>query len=638
MKEFTNKIHCGDNLELLKQLPDNSIDVVITSPPYWGLRDYSDAAEKIWGGDPDCEHDFSESHTRHQEAPGKTSLVKQKGLEYTVTTHTCSKCGAWKGQFGLEPHPQMYIDHSVEIYREVMRVLKSTGSFYLNIGDSYHSSPAGNKELKQSISKGTAKAQDEAQKKKIFRTDGKWLQSKQLLLIPSRVAAALQEDGWILRSDIIWAKPNPMPCSVQDRLNNTYEHVFHFVKNQDYYYDLDEIRVPPSTGFDYVRKASAQKGNEGAMSRQGEDDIANNPLGKNPGDFFDIFNDDEYKENMRKARIHMQKITELSRKKERKGYDKKYSEESANNTDGKSVLENVAMIRRTTDEYIKDNGIEGKVAHILKRFAHEYAGNPLGKNPGDFYVGTDYNNYLPVTVKPFADAHFAVFPPELLHVPLKSSCPKQICIHCGKPRERITENIDILTDEQKEELSKQRARQREYIEETRDGKKNAKGSRGCIPSSDLIPVAHETVGWTTCDCAEPKYTPGIVLDPFNGSGTSCLVAKGLGFRYIGFDINPEYCKMAESRIEKAVAVDIWSSNKVDINDVEPKKATFDQKNVMRKKSDVGLHEGEAGLSVFLGEEEKKEEPKNPLDDRPNVKMISKEDEKEKEEDDVDWTF
>ena len=117
--KWINKIHCGDNIELLKQLPEESVDCVITSPPYWGLRFYGECNEKIWGGNPNCEHDWGESHTRHQEAPGKTSLVKQKGLEYTVTTHTCTKCGAWKGQFGLEPHPNMYIEHLVEICREI---------------------------------------------------------------------------------------------------------------------------------------------------------------------------------------------------------------------------------------------------------------------------------------------------------------------------------------------------------------------------------------------------------------------------------------------------------------------------------------------------------------------------------------
>ncbi len=535
-----NKIYAGDNIECMKKLPSESIDCVITSPPYWGLRDYSSAADKIWDSDPNCQHEWGESYTRHQEAPGKTSLVKQKGLEYTVTTHTCIKCGAWRGQFGLEPHPNLYIKHLVDICREIKRVLKKTGSFYLNLGDSYWGGAM--------ISMSTRLAQEENANGKMkdlekpkmnLKPDGVWLRSKQLLLIPARVAQALQEDGWILRNDIIWNKPNPMPTSVIDRLNNTYEHIFFFVKDENYFYDLDVIREKPSTGVDYTRKASGVKGNEGAMNRQSIQDISNNPLGKNPGDFTSIFSNSESEKLANEANYHVQQIFILAKERERETYGGKYKD-CGLGKDGKSTQEYLVAIRKTADEYIKEHKLTDTLAKVVKDYAHGYAGNPSGKNPGDIFT---------ITVQPFAEAHFAVFPPELARKPMISSCPKEICTECGSPRERILEDAKILTPEQQEDLKEQRKKQKKYKEESG-------GGRGRIPSGDLVNAEKVTVGWTKCECGEP-FAPGVVLDPFNGSGTTCLVAKQEGRRFIGFDINPEYCEMARNRISKVTNTDEW---------------------------------------------------------------------------------
>ncbi|MHA1853777.1 MAG: DNA-methyltransferase, partial [Candidatus Heimdallarchaeaceae archaeon] len=243
MKELPiNKIICGDALEVLKTFPSESIDMVMTSPPYWGLRDY--------------------------------------GID---------------GQIGLEEHPKEYIRKLVLIFREVKRVLKKTGSFYLNMGDTYFGSGAG-----------TDKTNQEPQGKEVYklpygscRTRAKrsrlspWLQPKQLLLMPSRVAIALQEDGWILRNDICWAKPNAMPSSVKDRLNTTWEHVFHFVKARRYYYDLDAIREKHATStkerlkYPFDKNGVVKKGtNQWTVS--GKEFPLFNPLGKNPGDVIKI--------------------------------------------------------------------------------------------------------------------------------------------------------------------------------------------------------------------------------------------------------------------------------------------------------------------------------------------------------------
>lgn len=257
-----NQILCGDNREVMKTLPLDSIDLVVTSPPYWGLRDYGEETVRLWGGNPECEHEWGKEIIKTQDTP--TAFAGRFGEGYnriekpsentTVKTKTifCSICGAWRGSLGLEPHPQLFIDHLVEICREIRRVMKSSGTFWLNLGDTYCSSGKWvNKELKdigkqnRSLEGGSVDAYSMRGK---LKPDGGWIQPKQLLMIPARVAIALQNDGWILRNDIIWHKPNHMPSSVKDRLTCAYEHIFLFAKHRRYYFDLDAIRKPFSKG------------------------------------------------------------------------------------------------------------------------------------------------------------------------------------------------------------------------------------------------------------------------------------------------------------------------------------------------------------------------------------------------------
>ncbi|GAI49620.1 unnamed protein product, partial [marine sediment metagenome] len=176
-------------------LPDQSIDVVITSPPYWGLRDYG--IKSIFGGDPNCKHSFSEYnaklvHENRQNLDGGTignDEFREKLHGFgTAKAGFCSKCGAWQGQLGLEPNPQMFIDHLVTICQEIKRVLKKSGSFYLNLGDTYCGSGRG---YGSSPDPKWEKARcDNNKSKPSWRYDGGWRQPKQLMLMPSRVAIA----------------------------------------------------------------------------------------------------------------------------------------------------------------------------------------------------------------------------------------------------------------------------------------------------------------------------------------------------------------------------------------------------------------------------------------------------------------
>lgn len=231
----------GDVLDVLKALPDESVDMCITSPPYYGLRDYGTA--KWVGGDPNCDHiDKIPSTTwKSNKEKQKEMSIKLFGGQYK---HICKKCGAIRidKQIGLEETPEEYVEKLVEVFREVRRVLKEDGTLWLNIGDSYAgSNMTGRNDIDRKVqyAKGYLDATLNKRKTK--------LSPKNLFGIPWRVAFALQEDGWILRQDIIWHKPNPMPESVKDRCTKAHEYIFLFSKNKKYYFDYKSIREKASS-------------------------------------------------------------------------------------------------------------------------------------------------------------------------------------------------------------------------------------------------------------------------------------------------------------------------------------------------------------------------------------------------------
>ncbi len=200
---MNHTIACGDTLELIEQIPLASIDLLVTSPPYWAKRVYNGA-----------------------------------------------------GEIGSEGTPEAYVTGLADFFDKLKPYLKKEANIFINMGDTYFGSGAGAWKKYLDEDGNITQAQKD-RKEKYFTTkplqpkikqNGKLYQNKQLLLIPSRFAIEMQERGWLLRDDIIWQKPNRIPASVTDRLNNTYEHVFHFVINKHYYFDLDAIKVPGANG------------------------------------------------------------------------------------------------------------------------------------------------------------------------------------------------------------------------------------------------------------------------------------------------------------------------------------------------------------------------------------------------------
>jgi DNA modification methylase len=241
------RIFQGDCRKVLSTLPDDSIHCVVTSPPYWGLRDYKLEAS-VWGGDAGCRHEWGEAvRTPWANAvPGPNGRGKNTEAGHWKPKETgpfCSHCNAWRGCLGLEPTPELYVEHLVQVFREVRRVLRGDGTVWCNLGDSYVShKPRKAATHRQSSHIGDQTAAFEAAQSATDLRGKGILKDKDLCGIPWRAAFALQADGWYLRSDIIWSKPNPMPESVTDRPTKAHEYVFLLTKSAKYYFDQEAVR------------------------------------------------------------------------------------------------------------------------------------------------------------------------------------------------------------------------------------------------------------------------------------------------------------------------------------------------------------------------------------------------------------
>ena len=379
IEDWTGDIHQGDAVELLSEMPADSVHMAMCSPPYYGLRDYS-----------------------------------------------------VDGQIGLEDSLGAYVESLVAVGDELRRVLRDDGSWWLNLGDSF----AGSWGAQSKDDEANHRDRGAYPRKNPARTGA--LRRKSKMLVPHRVAIALQDAGWIVRGDAVWTKPNPMPHPVKDRLNEHKEFVFHLTPEPDYWFDLDAIREPHAE----------------------------------------------------------QSVQRATRRDNR--HDHKRRQSVAN------------------EETLRP-----------EQFVH-----PNGKNPGDV---------LEVTVKPFPDAHFAVYPPDLCETPIQASAPEQVCAACGTPYIRESEVVErevaggspAIPEEEAAYNRKSGNHQGDY------------GDRGGFTQ----PTEREIGPWEQqCDCETDATEAGIVLDPFAGAGTTCLVAKDHGRRFVGLELNADYVAMAQKRV------------------------------------------------------------------------------------------
>jgi DNA modification methylase len=249
----------GDCLEKLKTIDAKSVQTCVTSPPYYGLRDYGTATWQ--GGNALCNHKNgtlqSDKSTLH---PG-TSQNDKRNFDGMPYRDVCAKCGAIRidDQIGLEQTPDDYVQKLVQVFREVRRVLKDDGTLWLNLGDSYAGGNQTGRNDGGRPEKDKGWAEYDIQRTRINRNDG--MKQKDLVGIPWMVAFALRADGWYLRSDIIWHKPNPMPESVKDRPTKAHEYLFLLSKSKSYYYDYEAI-MEEATGYDGRKDTKYKGGNK----------------------------------------------------------------------------------------------------------------------------------------------------------------------------------------------------------------------------------------------------------------------------------------------------------------------------------------------------------------------------------------
>jgi len=282
-----NFIYQGDALEVLKTFPDEFVDTIVTSPPYWGLRDYGESACRVWGGNPNCEHEWGDVIPRMHEGGGNRG-VPREWQRPSRSAHTggnsgrfCRRCGAWYGQLGLEPTLDLYVEHLLQITAELKRVLKPSGVMWWNHGDCYGGSGKGRNY------NGPSKnlPYPECHPPLVGDVPPKCMAMQNYRLILRMV----DEQGWILRNIIIWQKPNAMPSPAKDRFTNMYEPVFMLVKNRKYWFDLDAVRVPHKYPDDQGRvtrqwRHAAPETNFVTFPKE----RILNPLGRNPGDVWTI--------------------------------------------------------------------------------------------------------------------------------------------------------------------------------------------------------------------------------------------------------------------------------------------------------------------------------------------------------------
>lgn len=506
---------CGDVRAMLATLPDNHFDCVVTSPPYWGLRNYGTARWE--GGVVGCEHEgdgrwYTEKTASTSSAgafskPGQANIDRLKKGRWRERGH-CIKCGALHvdEQIGLERTLGEHIAAMVDVFRDVRRVLKPTGVCWINYGDCYATAPNG----RSAADTKAAGNDDRTFRDKPFSTigpiqsranggDGQhhdrrggFLKSKDLCMVPERLFIALQDDGWWVRSKLPWIKRNSMPESITDRPANSLEQVAMLTKSERYWYDADAVRksASASTNARVAQNVASQAGslraNGGAKT--------NGPM---------------------KAVVRRPGVTPKS---------------AAEGTNIKAK----GSFHASTTEVLNDRNFRN-----TDLFFSSMSGEPWG------LVSDVDGTPLAIDANPqgFSEAHFATFPIALIEPLIKAGCPSMCCDKCGIPMNRVTQHIGGGRDWHADTM----------VDAGITGEINGAGGnkRGRSKSALNNTKRYKTVGWIAgCDCGAP-HTAGRVLDPFGGAGTTALVAASLGRSATLIELNPEYVTLARARIEAA---------------------------------------------------------------------------------------
>jgi len=509
-----NTIILGHALNILPQLPAESVNCVVTSPPYWSLREYG-VNPVIWDGDKNCKHEWGNKtitlkHKSGETNPGKESWFKDKGASDDKGNCFCIKCGAWKGSLGLEPTFELYIKHLCDIFDEVKRVLRKDGTCFVNIGDSYGGFQGKNAGWPDS--KTRAKVPQQLKPKQY---------AKSLLDIPYRFSIEMTNRGWIKRNTIIWYKPNCMPASADDRFTVDFEYLFFFTKNNKAIFWTNEKTLECIS-----KKPPGIKGIEGK-------DWEWRPCPRCQGTGGKTKINEEDAENMGSPRARYHRITKQEKCKRCKGlgkikvsfwtgHDYWFEQQFENFLSNDYDLNRMAKARTEYGGKWAQNS--GGAIKTQRAFVDGYA---QGRNKRCVWT---------IPTQPFPEAHFAVYPEKLIEIPIKAGCPEFVCKKCGKARVKILEPAE----EYKKLLGKSWHPHKHDAERGMNETPDKKAS--CT-------AEYKFKGYSDCGC-NAGWESGIVLDPFMGAGTTALVALKQRKRFIGIEIKQEYIDMAKRRIAK----------------------------------------------------------------------------------------
>ncbi len=528
INEIRNKIFCGDAMQVLKWFPRKSISCCVTSPPYLGLRDYTNP-DSIFGGDPLCVHEWEVVKALRKwtpgDMPGPNSLINKnrsvKENRPQEDTLLCTKCGAWKGSLGLEPTPHLFVKHLCDIFDEVREVLRDDGTLWVNLGDSYAGSGGAGGDW--------TKGQRALEPK--WRPPRTTLPAKTMFLVPSLFAIEMVYNrGWRLRNENIWAKTCPMPHPSRDKFNVSHEPFYFFVKAVKPQYHVNEVMqttawaIPsPSNrqeGVDWEWKACMHCNGTGRAIEMGacpacktfmrgwviDGDGQLVACSKCGGTGMAISADEPCK-----------KCNGTGKRKQTLWSSREYW-----------FLQQL--------EPLKNPSAKG----------NRFGGNKRAGGVNPTYSGRDYDatelagrikrDVWVLGTSKHKGKHYATFPPELVETPIRAGCPVKICRQCGLPVEYLIKIEGRLGHS--------------WHDHSCDATRGAgqdNGTRG----SNYKNYERFLVGSTNCGC-NAGYDPGIVMDPFNGAGTTMLVAILSGRDAVGIDISPEYVRAARERIKNAL--------------------------------------------------------------------------------------
>lgn len=480
----------GDALTVLKRMDSESVHMAVTSSPYYGLRSYG-TEPIVWDGDPNCQHEWGEVHPpgyrKSDTHPGPMQHEGNKNRE-NLKSDVCSKCGAWKGELGQEPTPELFVQHLTTIFHELKRVLRNDGIFWMNIGDSYASgkgtcyNPGGGEDsLGKERKKAGCYPLDRGNKSTLVQSG---LKPKDLIGIPWMLAFSMRADGWYLRADLPWIKRNSMPSSVTDRPGSSIEHIFLFSKSPKYYYDHIATMQPSSESYNKDKRPRG---------------VIRQKVNKNTK--YDR-NDPQYT----KFETVADGLVALVPKQDGTGNETYTGFNSRYEPNGFGL------------RYMRDSDFFFKTWQGL---LHNEDGEPMA---------------LVVNPKGYKGSHFASFPPRLIEPLILAGTSDRVCPKCGAPWVRITKKGKFIN----QSWGGEHVKGQEAV--------GGVGETSCLKTGGTCETI--TIDWKpTCTCNLDPI-PATVIDPFSGSSATGVACKLHNRTYIGIELNPEYVKLGEQRVKE----------------------------------------------------------------------------------------